>query len=615
MNYINPHASFAKSLGFDSEVFFTLILPPIIFGAGYNLRRKFFFKYLFYILLFGVVGTVINFCLVAPLTLLVNDNYGFALTTKQDIFDEEGKVRPDVLEHEEEEKKQEKKNKRLLEEIEQMNQGESENKNETEAEVVSDNETKEVEEGKEISSEVEGETQKESQSESSEVSEGEESKENHGKKEEASGELGVLRFTVNEILLFASVISATDAVAALAFVKEESDPKLFPILFGEGVVNDAVCIVLYQIIKGFLESGDPFTVKTPFKMANKFLGLFFISLLIAIIIGGGSALFFKKLKVLKINRVQELCLLIFFAFFSYSGTELLGKSPIVAILFSGIFMSQYCFYNLSFQAREESSVVTKMLSTIAEGFVFVYMGLTVFYYFTRAFSLAFVIWEFFILLASRTTMVFGSCFILETLGVKSFRMKFSDKGIMAYSGTIRGAIAFGLACSLELENELHRTVLISGTLCLVLTTTVILGALMPFWVAFMKSFDSEEDREMALKGAIIPTSLENEFGYDFSHPNFTQETLVSKEKDENEIKKRLSYYVASNWIEYDNKTVKPFLLYDYPNCIEDHEILSKRLLEATAEISNEKTRKNKELITENEKQELRDVKIFQPNDA
>lgn len=65
----------------------------------------------------------------------------------------------------------------------------------------------------------------------------------------------IIYFSLNEILLFASVISATDAVAALAFVNEQNDPKLFPILFGEGVVNDAVCIVLYQIIKGFLDSG------------------------------------------------------------------------------------------------------------------------------------------------------------------------------------------------------------------------------------------------------------------------------------------------------------------------------------------------------------------------
>lgn len=60
-----------------------------------------------------------------------------------------------------------------------------------------------------------------------------------------------LNFSMKEIFLFASVISATDTVAALTFVKENMEPKLFAVLFGEGVLNDAVCIVLYRIIKTF----------------------------------------------------------------------------------------------------------------------------------------------------------------------------------------------------------------------------------------------------------------------------------------------------------------------------------------------------------------------------
>lgn len=66
----------------------------------------------------------------------------------------------------------------------------------------------------------------------------------------------IINLSLKEVLLFAAVISATDTVAALTFVKEETEPKLFAILFGEGVVNDAVCIVLYRIIKVFSESGE-----------------------------------------------------------------------------------------------------------------------------------------------------------------------------------------------------------------------------------------------------------------------------------------------------------------------------------------------------------------------
>jgi NhaP-type Na+/H+ or K+/H+ antiporter len=70
-----------------------------------------------------------------------------------------------------------------------------------------------------------------------------------------------LNFSLKEILLFSAVITATDTVAALTFIKEPSEPKLFAVLFGEGVLNDAVCIVIYNIIKNFNKSGTESKIK------------------------------------------------------------------------------------------------------------------------------------------------------------------------------------------------------------------------------------------------------------------------------------------------------------------------------------------------------------------
>ena len=192
----------------------------------------------------------------------------------------------------------------------------------------------------------------------------------------------IIHLSLTEILLFASIISATDTIAALTFIHEDSEPKLFAILFGECVMYDAVCIVLYRILRDFTSSGEDFITSTPFMMFSSFLSMAFFPFIVGMFVGCFCAYVLKKFKEsdIKLNRMQEISVILFFAFISYTLAEESGLSPIVSLLFSGLFMSHYAFYNLSFQAKEESSVVSRMLSNIAEGFVFVYLGLTLIFH-------------------------------------------------------------------------------------------------------------------------------------------------------------------------------------------------------------------------------------------
>ena len=63
----NMNDSLNTFVKFDDEIFFNIVLPPIIFSAGYNLKKRAFFKYFFYIIAFGIFGTVISFLTISAL--------------------------------------------------------------------------------------------------------------------------------------------------------------------------------------------------------------------------------------------------------------------------------------------------------------------------------------------------------------------------------------------------------------------------------------------------------------------------------------------------------------------------------------------------------------------
>jgi sodium/hydrogen exchanger-like protein 6/7/sodium/hydrogen exchanger 8 len=55
-------------------------------------------------------------------------------------------------------------------------------------------------------------------------------------------------FSVALLIKYSATICASDSVAALTMIKPDKYPKLFSIVFGEGMINDAVAIILFKVV-------------------------------------------------------------------------------------------------------------------------------------------------------------------------------------------------------------------------------------------------------------------------------------------------------------------------------------------------------------------------------
>jgi NhaP-type Na+/H+ or K+/H+ antiporter len=69
---INPESNFFKGFQFNHSLFFTFILPIIIFCSSYNSKIESTLKYLRYILLFSISGTFFSFILIGSINYCLN---------------------------------------------------------------------------------------------------------------------------------------------------------------------------------------------------------------------------------------------------------------------------------------------------------------------------------------------------------------------------------------------------------------------------------------------------------------------------------------------------------------------------------------------------------------
>ncbi|KAL3538008.1 hypothetical protein ACH5RR_001374 [Cinchona calisaya] len=352
---------------FNEELFFIYLLPPIIFNAGFQVKKKQFFKNFSVILLFGIFGTIISFCLTA---------LGAFLIFKK---------------------------------------------------------------------------------------------------------IGVTSLTVKDLLAIGAILSATDSVCTLQVLSQEQTPFLYSAVFGEGVVNDATSIVLFNAVQS-IDFSD-IDVLTALKLLGNFLYLFFTSTVLGIAVGLLSAYGIKTLYFGRHSTDREVAIMILMAYLSYMVAELLSLSGILTIFFCGIVMSHYTWHNVTESSRVTTKHAFATLSFIAETFIFLYVGMDALdiekwkqSHASAGTSIVVSLTLFALVLVGRAAFVYPISTILNYTRRGSDKIEIKKQFIIWWAGLIRGAVTIALSYNQFSTSSNVHCLMITCIIIVVLFSTVVFGS-------------------------------------------------------------------------------------------------------------------------------------------
>ncbi|XP_024526020.1 sodium/hydrogen exchanger 6 [Selaginella moellendorffii] len=279
-----------------------------------------------------------------------------------------------------------------------------------------------------------------------------------------------------ESLLFGSLISATDPVTVLAIFQElGTDMNLYALVFGESVLNDAMAIALYKTLMKFWH--DP-SANYSFTVAvSSFLQTFVGSMGTGVVVALCCALLFKYAG-LSVNSLHNLecCLFVLFPYFSFMLAEGLGLSGIIAILFCGILMKHYAFQNLSEPAQAFTRGFFQLISSLAETFLFIYMGLDIATESHTWSHVGFIFFSIVFILAARAANVFPCAYLINLIRPVARKIPLKHQKALWFSG-LRGAMAFGLALQSkrDLPTKSNGETIFTTTTAIVVVTVLFIG--------------------------------------------------------------------------------------------------------------------------------------------
>ncbi|CAN8260281.1 unnamed protein product [Cochlearia groenlandica] len=363
----------SRILVFSEDLFFIYLLPPIIFNAGFQVKKKQFFRNFMTIMLFGAIGTLISFVIISLGAIHL---------------------------------------------FEKMNIGD---------------------------------------------------------------------LTISDYLAIGAIFSATDSVCTLQVLNQDDIPLLYSLVFGEGVVNDATSVVLFNAIQRFDLTHINSTIALEF--AGNFFYLFILSTALGVAAGLLSAFIIKKLYFGRHSTDREVALMMLLAYLSYMLAELFHLSSILTVFFCGIVMSHYTWHNVTDNSKVTTKHTFAALSFLAEIFIFLYVGMD---------ALDIEKWNVVrnspgqsigvsaillgLILLGRAAFVFPLSFLSNlTKSSPDEKIDWKKQVTIWWAGLMRGAVSMALAYNQFTTSGhtklLGNAIMITSTITVVLFSTVVFGML------------------------------------------------------------------------------------------------------------------------------------------
>ncbi|XP_057541235.1 sodium/hydrogen exchanger 2-like [Amaranthus tricolor] len=373
-----------------------------------------------------------------------------------------------------------------------------------------------------------------------------------------------------DYLAIGAIFAATDSVCTLQVLNQDETPLLYSLVFGEGVVNDATSVVLFNALKSFDLSKIDHRIALTF--IGNFLYLFFSSTVLGAMTGLVSAYIIKKLYFGRHSTDREVALMMLMAYLSYMLAELFYLSGILTVFFCGIVMSHYTWHNVTESSRITTKHAFATLSFVAETFLFLYVGMD---------ALDIEKWKFVsdspgtsvavssillgLVMVGRAAFVFPISLLTNFFKKSSSeKVTFKQQIIIWWAGLMRGAVSMALAYN-QFTKGGHtqlrgNAMMITSTISVVLFSTMVFGLLTKPLILFLlpqpKHFTSASTvSDLGSPKSFILPLLDGQ-DYEVNNDDTTDRNLIHP----NSLRMLLNaptHTVHYYWRKFDNAFMRP----------------------------------------------------------